>query len=402
MPRLLCLFLFLAACFPGVVRAAEPTPVILVSLDGFRPEYLTRGLTPTLGGLAAGGVRARGLRPSFPVNTFPNHYAIVTGLTPDHNGIVDNTMFDPARPGVKFSMGARDQVEDRFWWDDGEPIWVTAERQGVKAATMFWPGSEAPVRGLRPSRWAVFDKTVPPFDRVDRLLGWLDLPAAERPALLTLYFETVDKAGHDFGPRSPQVDQALHDVDAMLARLVAGLEARGLTDRVNVIVVSDHGMAATAPTRWIYLDDLFGADRFRVVTQGSTAGLEPVDAAAEARIVGAHDHFDCWRKGEIPARLGYGTHARVPPVICLAKSGWTLTTREGSKKWEPRPGGAHAYDPDDIDMQAIFIARGPAFRQGVVLPRFRNVSVYPLLARLLGVEPAPNDGDLADTAPGLN
>ncbi|MBP7704098.1 MAG: alkaline phosphatase family protein [Caulobacter sp.] len=399
--RVMLAVLALLATMSSPAFARERTPLILVSIDGLRAEYLKRGLTPTLTAFSTEGARATGMRPSFPVNTFPNHYTVVTGLTPDHHGITDNTLFDPARPGVKFSMGAREQVEDRFWWDGGEPIWVTAERQGVKAATMFWPGSEAPVRGVRPSIWSVYDKTMPAPDRVDRLLGWFDLPAAERPVLMTLYFEAVDTAGHGSGPRGAEVEQALRDVDAALARLVEGLKARGLYDKVNIIVVSDHGMEETAADRWIFLEEVFGPGSFESVTLGSMAGLKPTSPEAEARIVGSHDHFDCWRKGEMPARYGYGTNPRIPPVMCLAKGGWTLTTREASKNWKPKTGGAHGYDPDDVAMQAIFVARGPAFREGVVLPRFRNVSVYPLMARLLAVEPAPNDGTLADTAAAL-
>lgn len=396
------------AALAGLALAGSPAlaqdrrPLILISIDGFRAEYLERGLTPTLGALAEGGVRARAMRPSFPVNTYPNHYSLVTGLRPDRHGLTDNTMIDAARPGVKFSMGARDQVQDRFWWDGGEPIWVTAERQGVKAASLFWPGSEAPVHGVRPSIWQLYDETLPAFDRVDRLLGWLDLPAGERPGLMALYFETVDTIGHHEGPDSPELNAAVRTVDLSLARLVAGLKARGLLDQVNIVIVSDHGMAPISPDRLIVLDEQYPADAFRWITMGSMAGLIPADAEAERLLVGRHDHYECWRKGEMPARLKYGSHPRIPPVMCLADTGWTLTTRERqSQRPMTRPGGAHGYDPEDPMMQAIFIAHGPAFRPGVVLAPFDNVSVYPLLARLLDLTPAPNDGDPADTAAAL-
>ena len=185
--RRLCLALAVLLFLGAPALAAERAPVILVSIDGFRAEYATRGLTPTIAALAAEGVWARdGMRPSFPVNTFPNHYSLVTGLRPDHHGITDNTLFDIARPGVKFNMYARDQVEDRFWWDGGEPVWVSAEREGIRTATMFWPGSEAAVRGVRPTTWFPYEESLPAFDRVDRLLAWLDLPPAHRPAFMTL------------------------------------------------------------------------------------------------------------------------------------------------------------------------------------------------------------------------
>lgn len=382
--------------------AEERTPLILISIDGFRAEYLQRGLTSTLTGLAADGARAVAMRPSFPVNTFPNHYTLVTGLRPDKHGITDNTLFDTARPGVKFSMSARDQVADRFWWDLGEPIWVTAERQGVKAATMYWPGSEAAVRGVRPSIWSPYDEDKPAFDRVDTLLGWIDLPAADRPVLMTLYFEAVDTVGHHDGPDSPEVNVALQQVDAALARLMAGLKARGLDGRVNVIIVSDHGMAPTSPARIAFLDDVTPADSFRWITLGSMAGIVPSSPQVEARLVGKHDRFQCWRKGEMPKRLYYGSSPRIPPVICLARTGWTLTTRPRlAEKPIVKRGGSHSYDPADPQMAAIFVAHGPAFRKGVVLAPFDNVSVYPLLSKLLGLKPAPNDGRLKDTAKAL-
>ena len=397
----LALFAVLALAAPAL--AAERAPVILISIDGFRADYATRGLSPTLATLAADGAWApEGMRPSFPSNTFPNHYTLVTGLRPDHHGITDNTLFDAARPGVKFSMGARDQVSDGFWWDGGEPIWVTAEKAGVKTATMFWPGSEAAVRGVRPSIWFPYDETFSAFDRVDRLLGWLDLPVAEQPRFMTLYFEAVDTQGHRTGPDSPELNQAIGGVDAALARLVAGLKARGLYGQVNIVIVADHGMAETSPERVVFLDDITPLETFTVITAGWTTSLIPRTPAAETALVGKHPHFECWRKGEMPARLHYGTHPRIPPIICLSETGWVVSTRA---RYAERPmtriGGSHGADPEDPAMRALFVAHGPDIRPGVKLPVFDNVSVYPLVMKLMGLTPRPNDGDPAATAPAL-
>lgn len=404
MRSLLCrLFVLLALLAPAAPANARPRPpVILVSIDGFRVEYLQRGVTPTLTALAADGVRAGAMRPSFPVNTFPNHYTLVTGLRPDHHGLTDNTLEDAARPGVTFKMSNRAEVRDRFWWDGAEPIWVTAERRGIRTATMYWPGSEAEVRGVRPSTWLVYDEDVAAFDRVDRLLGWLDQPPQARPAFMTLYFEAVDTVGHKSGPEGPAINRALADVDAAMARLVDGLRARGLEGKVNLVVVSDHGMAPTSPDRVALLDDLVAETDYRWVTLGAVAGLVPATADAERRLVGPHDHFTCWRKGEMPERMAYGTHPRIPPVICLAETGWVITTRARLAEHPmTTAGGSHGYDPLDPAMAALFIAHGPAFRRGVVLAPFDNVSVYPFLARLLGVKARPGDGRLEDTAAAL-
>jgi predicted AlkP superfamily pyrophosphatase or phosphodiesterase len=401
--RILLALSALSLLLAGPAAAADRAPLILISIDGFRADYATRGLTPTLAALAADGAWAKeGMRPSFPTNTFPNHYTLVTGLRPDHHGITDNTLYDPARPDVKFSMGARDQVQDAFWWDDGEPVWVTAERAGLKTATMFWPGSEAAVRGVRPTTWSIYDEAVTANDRVDRLLGWLDRPAAERPAFLTLYFETVDTVGHRGGPDGPDMPGALGEVDAALARLVAGLKARGLYDKVNIVAVGDHGMMEITPERLIFLDDVTPSDSIRWITLGGFAGLAPLTPAVEAALLAEHGHMECWRKGEIPARYHYGTHRRIPPVICLAQTGWLITTRD----WYARrpltgPAGSHGFDPEDVRMRALFVAHGPDIRPGVLLPVFDNVSVYPLLMALLGLTPRPNDGDPAATAPAL-
>src|SRR5690242_9266558 len=252
---LLLLLLAVAGCAGTATKPGSASdPVILVSIDGFRADYLDRGLTPTLASLAASGVRADALKPSFPTLTFPNHYTLVTGLYPDHHGIVNNRMTDPAfEHGFVYKEQAT--IDDPRWWG-GEPLWVSAEKQGVRSATMFWPGSTVAIAGVRPTYWKPFDGKVAPDARVDQVLAWLDLPAARRPRFLTLYFEQVDHEGHEHGPESAEVDAALADVDAALARLVNGLRARGRLDATDLVVVSDHGQAATSPERRPYLDDV--------------------------------------------------------------------------------------------------------------------------------------------------
>jgi predicted AlkP superfamily pyrophosphatase or phosphodiesterase len=380
--------------------AQAATPTILISIDGFRADYLDRGKTPTLAGLAAQGVRGRGMAPSYPSLTFPNHYTLVTGLRPDHHGIVDNTMADPDRPGVTFTMGNRAVANDRYWWDEATPIWVTAEQAGVKTATMFWPGSEVDIQGVRPSNWRNFDQSVPPDARVDQLLAWLDHP--KRPGFLTLYFDDVDTAGHHGGPDSPQLDEALVRVDAALARLVEGLKGRGIA--ANLVIVADHGMAPISPDRVVFLDDLVSAEAFRTQTLGPSAGVIPQpghEAEVEKGLLASHPHLTCWRKGEMPPRLHFGTNRRIPPIVCLAQTGWMVETHAAVARRPVTAGGAHGFDPADPLMAALCVANGPAFRHGVVLPGFDNVDVYPLLVRLIGITPLANDGDIAPLLPAL-
>lgn len=402
--RALLLCLCLAGCAAIAPKTApdEQRIVLLISIDAFRPDYLDRGITPNLSRLAAEGVRAAWMNPSYPSLTFPNHYTLVTGLRPDHHGIVHNTMRDAALGGFKLSD--RDAVGDGRWWG-GEPVWVGAEKAGIRTATMFWPGSEAAIDGVRPTHWNKFDYDVSYEARVDRVLAWLDAPPAQRPRLITLYFEKVDKTGHDFGPDSAQVRNAIAEADAAIGRLLQGLEARGLSDSTDLIVVSDHGMAKVGPGHAIATEDMVPAADAGLVSDGQSIGFNPKpgrERRAEARLLGAHPHYDCWRKGEMPERWHYGTHPRVPAIVCQMHEGWDAVSR---KKLNERPKdatrGSHGYDPALPSMRALFIARGPSFRSGAVLPSFDNVDVYPLLTRLLGIPAAPNDGDPQRLLPAL-
>jgi predicted AlkP superfamily pyrophosphatase or phosphodiesterase len=397
--RPLAALLFLAALVAPAAAAPARPVTILISIDAFRADYLDRGVTPNLLALATDGARAA-MRPSFPSKTFPNHYALVTGLRPDRNGIVANNMVDDTIPGVKFSMGNAAAVTDGRWWGEAEPIWVTAERAGIVTGTMFWPGSEAEIRGVRPHYTAHFDLAMPSDARVDKLLSWFDAPPAERPRLATLYFNIVDDAGHHFGPDSPQVNAAAATVDAAIGRLEAGLKARGIV--ANLIVVADHGMAATSEDRRVFIDDLVGKDAYHALDLGPIGTIYPNpghEAEVAKALVGAHPHLDCWLRADIPARFHYGHNPRVAPIFCLPQTGWELTTHDAHPK-DPNLGD-HGYDNASPEMAAVFVATGPAFRHGVKLPSFDNVDVYPLLARLVGVKPQPNDGRLADLTPAL-
>ena len=382
-----------ARAVPAAPLASAPL-VILVSIDGFRADYLQRGRTPALADLAAHGVRSTGMRPAFPSITFPNHYTLVTGLYPDHHGVVANTMLDPAiTPDSRFAPSDFTAVSDARWWDEATPIWVTARQQGLRTATMFWPGSEAAIQGVRPDLWAHFDASLTPNQRVDIVLDWLDLPPAKRPGFVTLYFDEVDHEGHLHGPDSAEVDASLALVDAAVARLRDGLKARGLA--ADLVVVADHGMAAISPDRRVVLDDYVDMAHVKLVTGGAVAELAPEPGADTSRLLAARGHMRCWRKADIPARLHYGTNPRIPPLVCLADPGWMILTRESLAKLPAGTGGEHGYDPASPLMAALFLAAGPDFRSGQVIAPFDNVDVYPLLIRLLGLKAPPGDGSMA-------
>lgn len=377
----------------AIALAESRQPVtILVSIDGFRPDYLTRGVTPNLNAIAAAGISAS-MRPSFPSITFPNHWTIVTGLRPDRHGIVGNKMEDAGHPGMTFTM----QSEEPFWWTQADPIWITAERAGIRTATMFWPGSNVDFGGTRPRDWQQFGHEVNNRQRVDAIIDWLRRPADTRPAFLTLYIDTVDSAGHANGPDGAKTTEAVADVDAAIGRLRSELAALG--QPANLVIVADHGMAATSPDRLIRFDQLVAPDAFRFVTGGPYAGIEPMpgkEAALAAAIAAPHPHMQCWPRAKIPAALHYGQHPRVPTYICLADAGWLILDRAPAADKPVKPGGAHGYAPADPDMAALFIASGPAIRPMGRINSFDNVDVAPLLRDLLGL-PAGQDLDGDDT-----
>jgi predicted AlkP superfamily pyrophosphatase or phosphodiesterase len=394
---LLATSLVLAACAALDTPAPAPEqaasgPVILISMDGFRADLLDRGLTPTLFELAAEGARAQYMRPSFPTLTYPNHYTLVTGLRPDRHGIVANTIEDDT-----LGRFDRDTVDPR-WWDAGTPLWVLAERAGIRSATLFWPGSYGAIQGVRPTHWAPF-RRITAAERVDMLLGWFDGPAAERPGFAALYLDEVDIAGHAQGATGPQMDAAAVVLDQAIARLIAGLKARGAYDGANLIIVSDHGMMDIDPARITYTEQLVSPDIAVPVQPGAFTEfrLRPGKAAqAEAALLAPHPDVECLRKTDLPARFHYGRNPRISPIVCMARPG-ALLRRRGQVVTR----GDHGFDPDLPEMRAVMIARGPAFRSGVMLAPFDNVDIYPLAARLLGVTPAPSDGKLSSTLPAL-
>ena len=374
--------------------------VILISFDGWRWDYQTHIPAPNLQRLIARGVRAEALIPAFPSKTFPNHYTIVTGLYPGHHGIVANNIRDAAT-GRMFTLGSRREIEDPMWWG-GEPIWVTAERHGVATAPFFWPGSEAPIHGTRPRYWEPYNENLAGPARVERVLKWLDLPANERPRFASLYFEDVDTAGHDSGPDSQAVRDAVRRADGYLGQLLGGLERRGILDRINIVVVSDHGMSATTSSRVVVVDDYISLDDVVISDINPTLGIFPKAGKEETvyrALANAHPRLKVYRREQTPAHWHYRDHPRIPPIVGVVDDGWQVIQRISLKDLIARAartgGGQHGYDPRNRSMHALFVAAGPAFKQGAAVRAFENVHVYNALAEILGVPPAKNDGDPA-------
>jgi len=400
---LLGIGVLLAAACHGAGPSPAPSPaattrtVIVLGFDGFARRYLDADSAPALHALARSGVTARAMIPSFPTITFPNFYTLATGLYPDHSGMVNNRFFDPAHDSA-FEY-KKPIAHEGYWWG-GEPIWVTAAKQGAQAATMFWVGSDAPVGSVRPEFWHSYDHAIAFSARVDTMLAWLDIPAAQRPRLVMGYFEEPDMQGHRHGPDAPETYQAVLRVDSALAQLVRGLESRKMYDGVDIVIVADHGMEQISPEHVVYLDDVVDSASVNVVTLSPNLSISARDGDNDGLLAKLKKlpHVTAWKKGDVPARLHYGTSARITPVIAVTDPGWMIAWRHG------RPLdvlGEHGYDNADPLMRALFLAHGPDFKAGTTIDEFPNVDVYDLIARLLGVTPAPNDGTLAPFLPVL-
>ena len=384
---LLCLTSFAA----DRINDLRPT-LVVISIDGFRPDYLDRSATPNLYRIIDQGVHAKYLIPSFPTKTFPNHNTIVTGLYPAHHGIVANYMYDPDLK-EKFDKKNPAVMKDPRWWG-GEPIWVTAEKQGMRAAPMMWPGATVERPGMRPTFTQEFDKHATSNERVDKLVPLLDLPVDQRPQLLMLYLDAVDQAGHDYGPRSQQVREAVEQADASIGRLMEALKDRGIDDEVNMLVVSDHGMSPQSPKKVVCLDQYLDMSTVDVIDGTPIVNLLPKDGDYEAlyRKLKRVPHAKVYHASEVPQRWHFSGSHRIPPVFLVANDEWTISTHEYLKthKFEY---GNHGFDNDSKNMRAVFLAEGPAFQHGTMKP-FVNVNLYSLFAYLLNLSPAQTDGSL--------
>ena len=386
----------------GIDRpAAESRPhVVLVSFDGFHPGYLDRFDTPHFDRLAARGMRAAGLVSVFPSLTFPGHYSIATGLHPETHGIVGNRFFDPVR-GAEFSYRRSEDAQDGTWWG-GEPIWVTAEKQGLISAAFFFPGTEADIGGMRPSHWRPYDGRVPNRERIEQVLAWLALAPAERPHLITLYFSLVDSAGHRLGPDHAAMRRSVESADGLLGALTAGLDALPHAERVALVVVSDHGMAAPDPDRTTVLPAVAELAGVRIVAAGPSLSLHVGDPerarALRDRLNARLAHARAYLREELPEHLHAGGNPRLGDVLVMPAGLGMVQLGPDDRP----PAGMHGWDPTLPEMHGIFLAAGPGIAPGTALPAVNAVDVYPLVAHLLGLTP-PSDvaGDLAAFAPAL-
>ena len=393
MKRLFLLMLLLPLLAVQSWAAGRDNYTVIISLDGLRWDYLDTYDVPFMNQLGREGVKAV-MQPSFPSKTFPNHYTLATGLTPDHHGIIANIFWDREK-GVEYSLSNKETRADSRYYG-GDPVWLTAKHQGVKTATVFWVGSDVAVKGEYPTYWRDYQTEQLDFEsRVDEIIRLLSLPEQDRPHLVMAYFEEPDRSGHDNGPMHRNTRLAVENMDLLLSKLWARIQLLPFADKVNFIVTGDHGMASVDPKRFVDIDDVLPKrwyERFcnDYPTLIYASAPQYIDSICDA--LQRVDHIRAWKRADIPAYLGYGTDKNMGDVVVLPDVGWLFADKPSKKQR-----GSHGFDHTAADMQVGFRAIGPDFKVGYVkADRFRNVCVYPLLCYLLGVTPSPNDGSLEE------
>ena len=361
---------------------------IVVSLDAFRWDYPTIYNTPWLDSIAANGVAAT-MVPSYPSSTFPNHFTLATGLVPDHHGIVNSQFWAPEK-GELFSMGDSATRYNPYYFG-GEPIWVTAKKQGVKSASIYWVGSDVAIQGLYPDYYLRWDNeprlTYP--QRVEEALRIAKLPESERPSLLMVYFDEPDWTTHHYGPIAEESEAVIEQLDSLMGILYRGLKE--LDYGVNLIVTSDHGMTEISDEKFISIEQTVNPDWVERIVSTNPTTIFCKEGCRDSLFnqLSKVKHISVWRKEEVPAHLNYGTSNHLGDIIVAPDLGWQFATTPRGLK------GAHGYDINEPDMQIIFRACGPDFKRGYTLPHsFSNVDLYSILAELLKIEPAKTDGSL--------
>ncbi|CAH1784004.1 unnamed protein product [Owenia fusiformis] len=372
----------------SICYGAYTERVLLISMDGFRYDYLdTISNLTNFGYMKSTGTHAPYINNTFITLTFPTHYSMSTGLYSESNGMVSNYMFDPL-DNTSFGMG---NVEPK-WWDGGEPIWTTVMKQNKTSATFFWPGSDVPIHGVLPKYYFPYNKTIPFDDRIDTAVNWLK----EGINFATLYFNEPDKQGHDFGPESNEVIEAVKYMDEIMGKILDKLRQNDLLDSTNIILVSDHGMAYTNRSMNIDLSKYVNISTHieKIANYGAAMNFIPkagMEDAVYNILKDAHPKMTAYKKEDIPEEWHYKNHHRILPMLLVCDEGWQVVPDES---WIRNVLGMHGWDNNLMSMKPFFIARGPNIKEDFVAEPFKSVDLYPLMTELLGLNPAPNNGTL--------
>ncbi|EFC47040.1 predicted protein [Naegleria gruberi] len=378
--------------------------VIMVSLDGFKPEYLSMCTDNciNLRSIYQKGVKAKSMRPIFPSKTFPNHYTLVTGLYAESHGIVSNRFYDPNYDAV-FKLGSQEAFNPRWWL--GEPIWVTAEKQGLVSASYFWPGSDVAIQGMYPSYYKKYDESIPYADRIKTIFEWFD--SDKRPRLILTYFEVVDTVGHALGPEyTTELAEAIRKVDQAVGLIIQGLNERNATDKVDLIIVSDHGMAKTPDSQVVSVSDILGKDIIGADVLNMNDGpffdfyfkdksqVDEIYGQLAANIMNSIAFSSAiqgvYTRKNMPPRFHYSQSDRIADILILAKVEYSIKRTPSSTKYGQ---GNHGFDNESAQMSSLFMAQGKHFKSGLLYDGVvRNLDIYSTICQILNIVPAPNNG----------
>lgn len=387
------LLLLILILFSICIYAGNKPYVILVSFDGFRWDYLNRGISPNLEKIKGEGVSAISLRPAFPSKTFPNHISIITGMYPEHHGIIANNFSDPFNKNI-YRMSDSNSVREAKWYL-GEAFWETAERQGIISASYFWPGSEVLISYRSPTYHETYEHTRPYEKRIDGVINWLQLSVDKRPHFITLYFDETDTKAHEFGTESNETNEAIKSLDNIAGLLFSKLEKIKMKDSVNVIFVSDHGMTNVTQDKSINIEKIVGLPNCRFIDAGPMMFVEPQKNNIQEvyNILKKNEnHYKVYLRNEVPDYYHYNDHPFIGSIILVADLGWSLLSNRRSE-WEGK--GNHGYDNNQLDMHGIFLAVGPNFKKNYHTGTLWNIDIYPLLCKIFNIYPRSNiDGKL--------
>ena len=362
--------------------------ILLISIDGYRWDYTDLHKPPFLKDFQKKGASVERLIPSFPTKTFPNHLSLITGRYPMNHGIVGNRFY---APDLEKSYSLRDAsavTNSEFY--NAKPFWTLAEEQGLKSATYFWPGSEATYNGIHPSYYLKYNHGASHEERINTVVQWLKKPEQQRPHFVTLYFHDVDSAGHKYGPNSSQTHAAIQKVDKSISTLMKDLKKLDLP--INVIIVSDHGMAQLDRSK----KEMIGKSKrsknylknFKAIGRGPLVHFYKTNknfnelTKTISLINTESKHYNCYKKDKTPRELNFRKNSRIGDFVCLADRGWSISTKDSSV-----PKGNHGWSQlDGTDMHSILYAKGPNFKENFKMTNFRNIDLYPLMAKVLNLE----------------
>lgn len=384
-------FLSNASCL-SQATISVPNTTILISLDGFRYDYLDRGVTPTLSKIATNGVRAAYLQPVFPSSTFPNHISIITGLYPTNHGIIANKFYDTLTKDT-YIIGSKVASDPK--WYNGEPFWLTCKKNKIISASYFWPSSDLDDSTRNPDLFEKYEHERDYLTRINGVLSWLDKPENQRPKFITLYFDAPDTYGHSEGTKSEILNSKLRELDSVLNKFINGLVTRNLFDKTNIIIISDHGIMDIVQNNVININKLFPKYYGEVINHNAYLFIYPkpgYDDSVNIQLSKYAKNYTFYRSDSLPTILSIGSTSRVGKYVAIANCGWIFTDTE---EWNNKYVATHGFDNRCLDMQGIFLATGPDFKQGYRSIGLRNIDIYPLLCKIFNFQIENKiDGDL--------